>query len=305
MTTILEDQIVDYIRQRGPLTGLELRKSFNEDSLVLWQTCMRSEKLAAARTSTRYLRLDRRVEGYARLSPSILREFLSYSVMGLAGSSEMISRRVCEIASHIDTVSKRKHELALRIVSNVMQHICGACEYVPEMCFILAGDIAYRMANDVPRPEQSIGEFVRGSDIDLVVVLEDGASDALIGSLDNAIHREKYRTLVSPELREEVDYVIKKVSRVREQLQFDTFKHMVACKILDEGLLLFGSESLFVDIKTMLNEHGVTEKLGELERRAHTSRKEAEDYLLHADPAKAKRENLYLFYTAEESEEFE
>ena len=33
------------------------------------------------------------------------------------------------------------------------------------------------MAHDVPRPERSTGELVKGSDIDLVVVLEDGASD--------------------------------------------------------------------------------------------------------------------------------
>jgi hypothetical protein len=105
--------------------------------------------------------------------------------------------------------------------------------------------------------------------------------------------------------REEIDYVIKRVSRVKEQLQFDTFKHMVACKILEEGLLLYGSKSLFVDIKTMLNKHGITEKLGDLEKRAQIFRKEAEAYLLHADPDKVKRGSLYLFYPAEESEEFE
>jgi hypothetical protein len=305
MTANLESKIVDHIRQRGPLTGSELRASFNEDGLILWQTCIRSQQLVTTRIGARYLRLDRRVDGFARLSPSILREFLSYSVVGLAENTDAVSVRASKVAYHIEEVSKNKLDLAYSIVFDIMRHFGGMEEDNRQLCFIIAGDIAYRMANDVRRPELSTGEFVRGSDIDLVVVLEDGASDDFITSLDNAIYSAKYRTLISPEFGEEIDYVIKRVSRVREQLQFDTFKHMVACKILEEGLLLYGSESLFVDIKTMLNKHGVTEKLADLGQKAQIFRKDAEEYLLHADPEEAKKESLYLFYPAEESEEFE
>jgi hypothetical protein len=137
------------------------------------------------------------------------------------------------------------------------------------------------------------------------VVLEDGASDDFMKSLDHAIYSEKYKTLTSSTIREEIDYVIKRVSRVREQLQFDTFKRMVACKILVEGLLLYGSKDLFVDIKTLLNKHGVTDKLGDLEKKAQNFRIHAEEYLLHTDPDKVKEESRYLFYPPEESEEFE
>jgi hypothetical protein len=95
------------------------------------------------------------------------------------------------------------------------------------------------------------------------------------------------------------------MSRVRKQLQFDTFKRMIACKILEEGLLLSGSKDLFIDIKTLLNKHGVTEKLSDLEKKVQIFRRNAEKYLLHADPDKAKKENLFLFYPSEESEELE
>ncbi len=44
------------------------------------------------RTGRRYMRLDSAVEGYARLSPSIRREFLTYTLVGLAGQEER-SRR--------------------------------------------------------------------------------------------------------------------------------------------------------------------------------------------------------------------
>ncbi len=43
----------------------------------------------------------------------------------------------------------------------------------------------------------------------------------------------------------------------------------------------------------------------ELERQAQASRRTAEDYLLHGDPAHIGREDRILFYSTEESEEFE
>jgi hypothetical protein len=305
MAVDLENKIIDQIKQTGPLTGLELRESFDEDNLILWQTCMYSKNLVIKRIGTRYLRLDSRVDGFARLSPSILREFLSYSVIGLVDNPEKVLKKVSEIASHVEMVSKYKLELAYKIISNIREQFSGIWEDNLNICFILAGDIVYNMAHDVPRPEQSTGKLVKGSDIDLIVVLEDGTSDDFIKSLDNTIYSEKYRILKSPRYREEIDYVIKRVSRVREQLQFDTFKRMIACKILEEGLLLYGSKNLFLEIKTMLNKHGVTEKLGDLEKKAQISRKNAEEYLLHTDPDKVKEECLFLFYSAEESEEFE
>jgi hypothetical protein len=55
----------------------------------------------------------------------------------------------------------------------------------------------------------------------------------------------------------------------------------------------------------MLKDHGVIQKLKDLEEKAKIFRKEAEDYLLYEDPQKIREERLYLFYPTEESEEFE
>lgn len=93
--------------------------------------------------------------------------------------------------------------------------------------------------------------------------------------------------------------------RVREQLLFDTFKRMVACKILQEGLLLSGSQSLFDEIKGMLVDRGVTKKLEEMEVRAGVFSHNAEKYLLDTDPSRISRDELNLFHTTEESDEFE
>ena len=68
----MEQEIVSLITERGPLTGSELMNATEGENIVLWRTCRLSEKLTVQRAATRYLRLDRRVKGFARLSPSIL-----------------------------------------------------------------------------------------------------------------------------------------------------------------------------------------------------------------------------------------
>jgi hypothetical protein len=141
--------------------------------------------------------------------------------------------------------------------------------------------------------------------MDLVVIVDDHFPKELMARLDDAIYKAKYRLLITPHIREEIDYIVKDLDRVRQQVRFDTFKHMVACKLLQEGTLLFGSEEIFQQVKTMLKVHGVIQKLNDLEEKAKIFRKEAEDYLLCEDPQKIREEKLYLFYPTEESEEFE
>jgi hypothetical protein len=161
------------------------------------------------------------------------------------------------------------------------------------------------MAHDVPRPERSTGKMIHGSDIDLVVVVDDTFPKELMERLDALIYQEKQKILMTPHLREEIDYIVKDLARVRTQLAFDTFKHMLACKILQEGLLVYGSESLFDVIKGMLHDQGITEKLKTMEHQAQIFRKEAETYLLTEDPGRIREGKLSYFYPTEESEEFE
>ena len=301
----LEERIVEHIRAQGPLTGAELHERIKGDSLTLWQTCLSSNALAIRTLGRQYLRLDPQVHGYARLSPSILREFFTYSVIGLADEPELLEKRGREIATRTEAISRQKHELARRFIESVRER----CEDVwPEdrLCVILAGDVVYGMAHRVPRPERSTGRLVDGSDIDLVVVVADDVPQNFVERLDEVIYQDKYTALVSPSVREEIDYVVKKMARVDEQLRFDTFKSMVACKILHEGLLLYGSQAMFSDIKDRLRAQGVTRKLEDLERQAHAAREAGqEDLLRHCFVGTMGDEVRKLFYSAEESEEFE
>jgi len=301
----VEKEIITVLKDKGPLTGAEIFETLGHDALLLWRACKLSKNLAIQTVGCRYLRLDSKIEGFARLSPSILREFFTYSVIGLTWDRDSLGRKANEIASHIQQVSKAKLELANSVFSAVLSRLENDDLIKDRACILIAGDIVYEMAHDVPRPERSTGKWVKGSDMDLVVVVDDLFPRELTERMDEMIYREKQNILITPHLREEVDYVVKDLARVREQMGFDTFKRMVACKILQESTLLFGKQDLFEAIKSMLLEQGITEKLMRMEENAAIFRRDAEATLLREDPAKIKNEGLYLFYPTEESEEFE
>lgn len=299
----MEKEIIEVLEKNGPLTGSELVSFIDGDPLMLLRSCRLSKEISVKVSGTRYLRLDRRIEGYARLSPSIMREFLTYSVVGLASDEERLSQRAAEITEGIEKISRSKCELAYNIVSSLMSRLeYGSKENV---CFIIAGDIVFNMAHDVPRPERSTKKMVKGSDMDIVVIVKDEASEQLITRLDEEIYKEKYRLLISPFDKEEIDYIVKNLSKVRKQIGFETFKHKVACKILNEGTLLYGSEELFHRVKQMLRDNGIDEKINAMEQRAKEFRVKAEMHLLGDNPQKALEDNEYLFFPTEESEEFE
>ena len=301
----MEEKIVKIIEEMGPLTGAELLVAINSDPLILLRTCRLSKKLATRIVGTRYLRLDRRIDGYARLSPSILREFLTYSIIGTSDDHDALERKADKTISHIEEISRAKSDLAYNIASS-MAHRLGDEQLINEhVCFIIAGDIVFNMAHDVPRPERSTGKMVKGSDMDIVVIVDDHIPEKMVKRIDEEIYKEKYSLLLNPHMKEEIDYVVKDLDRVRQQIKFDTFKHMVACKILHEGALLCGSEEIFHAVKSMLKENSVTEKLAAMEEYARVYREKAEKYLIKEDPANFKGQDLDLFYPTEESEEFE
>jgi hypothetical protein len=246
------------------------------------------------------------VEGYARLSPSILREFLTYTVVGLADDGPALDRRAAAVEAHIREVSRRKLELcrdvAADIAARAAMGIPGADE---QFCIVVAGDVVYGMAHDVPRPERSTGTMVAGSDLDIVVLVDDSAPDELVDRLDRATYEKKVQYLANPVFREEIDYVVKRLGRLREQAELGSFRAMVAAKIFDEAVLLLGSQSLFAAGRELLRERAVSGWLRDLEEAAIRSREEAERQLLATGGSELRGENLLLFYTDLESDEFE
>jgi hypothetical protein len=137
--------------------------------------------------------------------------------------------------------------------------------------------------------------------LDIIVVIEDDLSPEMADTLDRAVHKRKHLLLVND--REEIDYLVKSIARVQEQLQFDTFSSMVASKILDEGQFLYGSQTVFERVKQLVSDYGIPGRLKALEQQATLARQSAETQLLQAGIENNRSEYLNLFYTHAEEDE--
>jgi len=296
--------LAEILAERGPLTGAELAAAGGfADVLELWRAC-HAPGLVLRRTGRRYLRLDSAVGGYARLSPSIRREFLTYVLVGRNDQAAALETRAAELERRAAAISREKIELARASVCMALAGLPDEDRYLRNAAFMIAGDVTYQMAHRVPRPEKSSGRMVRGSDLDVIVVVADDLSAAANCTLDDAIYRQKHYLLTHPDVQEEIDYVLKPLARVRQQLAFDRFEHMVACKILCECQLLYGSPFLFAEIMRLVEASGARAKLAALQTAAETERAEAERILLDpAATATSGRNPLDLFFTREEGDE--
>ena len=209
-----------------------------------------------------------------------------------------------ELEENAASIGREKLAVARDSVGRALAGLPDESLLLHNAVFLIAGDITYQMAHRVPRPERSTGEMVRGSDLDLIIVTADSLPGEDARALDEAVHRQKHLLLVHPDFREELDYILKPIARVREQLAFDRFEHMVACKILCESQLLCGSAALFDTLMELVDASGVRARLDALEAAATGERAAAERTLL--DPAATAASGLsplHLFYTREEGDE--
>lgn len=296
-------RLTELLELRGPLTGKEIREHIPSDLFDLWRYCNTCPNLIHKTVGSRYLRLDKSVEGFARLSPSILREFCNYTVVGLADRSEALDARARQVHQEIVRISSRKQELARSIISGIVDSQQDSDLIRENVCFMIAGDVAYQMAHLEPRPESSTGEFVNGSDLDIVVVVRN-LSDSIVQRLDAAIYDRKYFLMRNPGHREEIDYVIKDLSKVYSQLDFLDFKSMVASKVMEEGVFLYGYQDLFHEVKNLVKEKGIPEKLAALSEIAAQKRENARRELLTFSEPVMNETLRHLLYTTEEREEF-
>lgn len=296
-------KIIELIHEKGPLTGKEIHQSICTDLLSLWKACSTCGDIVLQSAAVRYLRLDRQVKGYARLSPSILREFYSYTAAGLKERPEILSEKCMQIRRGILEISKNKLELARETAYKIVGSSRDAALIRERACFMIGGDVAYKMAHLEPRPEFSTGKYVNGSDLDIVIVHNDLPAE-IQESLDNAVYTQKYFLLNNPTYREEIDYVIKDIEKVREQLAFQDFKSIVACKVLEESLFLFGNTKLFREIKSMSAAQGIPQKLAALYDDALQERKTAVRQLLESGGNTNGPGAHSLFYSTDEREEF-
>ncbi len=297
------NNIIELLERYGPLTGKEIIEKTNMNALHLWRICNNNAGIVLRTVGKRYLRLDKQVGGWARLSPSIIREFYSYSIIGLEGQLQAILIRADLLQQEIIGISKKKYQLAQAVMKNAVDFQEDSQLILANACFIIAGDVAYEMAHLEPRPELTTGELVNGSDLDIVIVTE-GLPDYITKSLDSSIYAQKAYLLKNPSCREEIDYIIKTMSTIKSQLKFDCLKSMIASKVLYEGKFLYGNLGLFNEVKKMIVKEGVPERIALMEKKAVIHRENARLQLLKCDDSLYNGEIMNLFYTKEENEEF-
>lgn len=295
--------VIAFLDKYGPATGKMLLEKTRIDQFRLWQICHSTEQIVTRTVGRKYLRLDRQVEGYARLSMSIVREFFGYTVIGTEKNRPEILARAELLQQEIEQISRRKFALAREVMTKTVASLPDAALVQKNACFIIAGDVVYQMAHTEPRPEISTGELVQGSDLDIVVVYRD-LPERVVKDLDLALYQQKNFLLKNPSYQEEIDYIIKDIPRVIDQLRFDCFESMVATKILQEGEFLCGNRDIFTQVKEMLCAAGIPERIAALEEKALIERGNARTYLLQRQGDLSEEEAFKLFYTREEKEEF-
>lgn len=297
------DEIIALLNNHGPLTGKEIQEKLKGDEFAIWKYCVTSPDIITKIVGERYLRLDPQVQEYARLSPSIIREFYNYTIVGTINQKSEIDNRAKQLYNEIIEISNDKLNIAKEFIVKTVEMLNISHKFNECAVAIIAGDVVYNMSNREPRPEFSTGKIVQGSDLDIVIIT-DNLDNEDINLLDNAIYQKKYMLLRNPEYREEVDYIIKDMSKVKEQLKFVSFKDMVACKILNEGQYLYGNYDLFVQMKSELEKEDIPNKLKSLEEKAIMERKNAEQSLINDSSLLTTDEIAQLFYTTSEKEEF-
>jgi hypothetical protein len=288
----MDTEIIRAALSNGPLIGKELYKATEIGIFELWRTA--HLQFDVVRVGCRYLRFDRNVDGYARLSPAIEREFMTYTVIGLKGDTDNIAKRAKSLEQEIKNISSRKMRLAENIVTRVADGIG------PDgLCCVIGGDVPLGMAHDDLRPERSTGELVAGSDLDVIVITSDAMPEDVLTTLDERLYAEKFVLLKNTHRKEELDYLVKRFSKVVEQARFNSFESMVACKILHEGKLLYGDKELYESIIQILRKNSIPAKLAKLKRLAAIRRRYAENYLLKKGNID-QEEYMRIFTTSEE-----
>jgi len=298
LNTKLEKQILDFLPANGSVSGGELFEEFGKKYFELWRTTTNSQRLANHHYGQYYLRIDAKIEGFARLSPSILRNFLTYSrVSRIEDIEAAVEEGKIHRKIHRD-ISNKKREIAKQMLKESLND-----DLLARIGVLIAGDVCRDMAHEVPRPERHSGEMVKGSDIDLVLIM--GDEDAgLREEVESRLLEAKSIYLRHPALREEIDFVVNSVDHYKAVSVFEEPVQMISCKSALEGQMLVGNQEIIEKTRTVLSKANIPGKVLDMTELAFSERLQAVE-LLRKDPdAIHATKERRLFYFSDEIWEF-
>lgn len=299
----IEARVTQLIEQEGPLRGKGLHARLGDvEYLPLWQACFRSEKLQISQFSRYYLRYDITREDMIRISPSILRDFLSFTIISLPEQRDQVLERLVRLSNQHRDISIWKMGIARRIMMGVVDVL--EPRKLDKVCGFLAGDLTYFLGHSEPRHVPSIGKTVNGSDIDIIIV-HDGLSEEDEKAMDDVVMASKNYYLRHPDYNQEVDYIIKSMDKLMGQFGYQSIKDKIASKIVYESLFLAGSIGLYDRVLEKLSWTGALDKIKADFETGFMSRAETLRTLLNANPDSFDDDTRSLFYFSQERVEFE
>lgn len=303
MSRNLLGRIIHELTDAGPLTGAELWSKLQEpDYFDLWRECFRSGTVQLTSYAHYYLRYDTTRTNFLRLSPSILRDFLTYTLIALPHQRHDIHRRQLTLCDQHRALSFSKLRLAMSVLADADTKV--SAEFKENVCAFVAGDIAYFMSHDEPRPSHNSRDNMSGSDIDIIVVYGPGAEAQDLAILDKHLTEKKILLMKDPAFRQELDFIVKPVDKVFLQAVYKTISDKIACKIIFESLFIWGSTELYMRLRHILEHNGVVAKIESDFREAINERADAVDDLLNKSEAELTSDVTSLFYFSQERVEF-
>lgn len=300
----MHEAIIAVLNSEGPLLGKELLEKLPSPAnhIDVWNACFSSDSFQISHFARYYLRYDITREDYIRLSPSILRDFLSFTLISLPHQRREVIERQIVLSNHHRDISIHKLNLARRALIGIESFLPR--ELQDDLCAFVAGDITYFLGHMEPRECASTGKIVRGSDIDIVVVHKDDFPAEYVEKIESHLLAQKHLFLKDPAIREEIDFVCKPQSRMRGQFAYGDIHEKIACKILYESIHLFGSASFYFDLYNGLEKFGVKQKIEEDFLRAMKGRNTTIVKLLTNDGSGLSKSEQGLFFFSEERVEF-
>lgn len=301
-----EGEIKEIISREGPLTGGRLSELLPHISdIAIWRACYGSSQLRVSNCARYYLRYDILRGNQLRLSPSILRDFLTFSLVYLTDQMVDIVEGATMLANRFRRVSLEKlswaREALLQLDDELQEILYDHC------VVFLSGDIAYYLAHETQRVHSQLGVQVNGSDIDIVIVSNRGAPPEKMEQIESQLLTTKKIFLTTPNIREELDFIVKPIDTMLGQLAYEDIHQKIASKILYESYFLMGRVDIYQTLMQHLKLRGTWERIETDFETALRQRKEtiAKILALPPDASTDDEEVASLFFASKERLEFQ
>ena len=301
----VEIKIEATLKANGPVTGAQLSEKLPEFSdIAIWRACYGSSVFRVSNCARYYLRYDVTRGNQLRLSPSILRDFLTFSLIFLSEQVVDIVEAGTMLANKFRTVSLEKlswaREALLQLDDDLQDVLNQHC------VVFLSGDIAYYLAHQTKRKHSQLGVEINGSDIDIVIVTNRGAPADKIARIESQLLTIKKIYLSTPHIGEELDFIVKPIDTMLGQLAYRDIHQKIASKILYESYFLMGRVDIYQTLMRHLKLSGTWERIEQDFVVALGQRKDtvAKILALEPDASTEDEEVASLFFASKERLEF-